>query len=148
MITIRPRGVYGTGYCYPCGDMGGRSPGVQGLRGIRRGALGALALLGDGPTAEEVAMEATGTTNADASATMSSPSVQARWAEAYGRIGTVGTIVGLTIMAAGAGLAGYHGYKRSGGKAGSTIGWAFLGGLVPIITVPVALAQGFGKRRG
>lgn len=45
----------------------------------------------------------------------------------------------------GAGLAAYHGYKRNHESVGSAVGWGVLGGLVPIITVPVALAQGFGK---
>jgi hypothetical protein len=47
--------------------------------------------------------------------------------------------------AAAAALA-YHGYKRNG-----SILWAFLwsavGFGVPIIAVPVAIAQGFGKER-
>jgi len=55
--------------------------------------------------------------------------------------------VGLGIVAVGAIAAGVHGYKRSGGSIGSTIGWSFLGAIAPIITVPVALAQGYGKRR-
>lgn len=45
-------------------------------------------------------------------------------------------------VAAGA----YHGYKRDN-SIGWAIGWAVLGGLVPFITIPVAIAQGFGKRK-
>jgi len=47
--------------------------------------------------------------------------------------------------AAGAALV-YHGYKRTG-----SILWALLYGLagkeIPVVAVPVALAQGFGKKR-
>jgi hypothetical protein len=50
------------------------------------------------------------------------------------------------IMSVGGVVAGYHGYKRSNGALGRTLGWAALGVLVPIIAVPVAFAQGYGKR--
>ena len=54
-----------------------------------------------------------------------------------------------SMLASGLGLAGtalgaYHGYKRTG-SLGWTLGWALLGGLFPIITIPVAFAQGFGR---
>lgn len=48
------------------------------------------------------------------------------------------------VALAGTALGAYHGYKRTG-SVGWSIGWALLGGLFPFITVPVALAQGFGK---
>lgn len=38
----------------------------------------------------------------------------------------------------------YHGYKRND-SLGWAIGWGFAGAVVPILTVPVAVAQGFGK---
>jgi hypothetical protein len=50
------------------------------------------------------------------------------------------------IGAAGAAAGAYHGYKRNN-SIGWAIGWALLGGLFPIITVPVSLAQGFGKKK-
>lgn len=56
------------------------------------------------------------------------------WATLASALGLIGT-----------GLGAYHGYKRSNGSIGWTIGWALLGGLFPIITIPVAYAQGFGK---
>lgn len=40
----------------------------------------------------------------------------------------------------------YHGYKRNDSVAWALV-WGLLGGLVWPITVPVALAQGFGKRK-
>ncbi len=54
-----------------------------------------------------------------------------------------------SMLANGLGIAGtalgaYHGYKRTG-SVGWALGWALLGGLFPIITIPVAYAQGFGK---
>lgn len=47
----------------------------------------------------------------------------------------------------GAGVGVYHGYKRNE-KIGWALLWGFFGALTPIITIPVALAQGFGKRKG
>lgn len=46
---------------------------------------------------------------------------------------------------AGTGLGAYHGYKRNRGSVGWAIGWALLGGIFPIITIPVAFAQGYAK---
>ena len=40
----------------------------------------------------------------------------------------------------------YHGYKRTGSIVWALI-YGFAGKKVPIVAVPVALAQGFGKRR-
>lgn len=53
--------------------------------------------------------------------------------------------VGSTLAVAGTGLGAYHGYRRTG-SLGWAIAWAILGGLFPIITIPVAIAQGFGQR--
>ncbi len=41
----------------------------------------------------------------------------------------------------------YHGYKRND-SIGWAIGWGLLGGIAPIIAWPVAVAQGYGKRKG
>ena len=49
-----------------------------------------------------------------------------------------------TLRMAAAALAAYHGYKRNG-SIGWAIVWAFLGSAFPIITVPVAFAQGLGQ---
>ena len=38
----------------------------------------------------------------------------------------------------------YHGYKRNG-SFGWGLGWGLLGGMFPIITPTIAVAQGFGK---
>lgn len=46
---------------------------------------------------------------------------------------------------AGVATGAYHGYKRNRGSVGWAIGWALLGGMVPYVTIPVSLAQGFGK---
>lgn len=50
------------------------------------------------------------------------------------------------LRAASVGVSAYHGYKRND-SVGWAIGWAFLGGLFPILTPAVALAQGFGKKK-
>ena len=39
----------------------------------------------------------------------------------------------------------YHGYKRSGGSIWSALGWGIGGALFWPVTIPVSLAQGFGK---
>jgi len=50
------------------------------------------------------------------------------------------------LATAAAGASAYHGYKRND-SIGWAVAWGLLGGLFPVITVPVALAQGFGKRK-
>ena len=39
----------------------------------------------------------------------------------------------------------YHGYKRNNDSIGWGIGWALLGNIFWPVTIPVSLAQGFGK---
>ena len=43
-------------------------------------------------------------------------------------------------------LSTYHGYKRTNGSVGWTIGWTLFGAILPIVALPVMLAQGIGKR--
>jgi hypothetical protein len=52
-------------------------------------------------------------------------------------------LLGVAGMAIGA----YHGYKRNN-SVGWAIGWGLLGGLIPIIVIPIAFAQGIGKPKG
>jgi hypothetical protein len=47
---------------------------------------------------------------------------------------------------AGTAIGAYHGYKRND-SVGWAIGWALLGGLFPIVVIPVAFAQGIGDRK-
>lgn len=54
------------------------------------------------------------------------------------------TVYGVASIA-GTGMGAYHGYKRNN-SVGWAIGWGLLGGLFPIIVIPLAFAQGFGKR--
>lgn len=65
---------------------------------------------------------------------------------AYRENSTSGVIWTLLATAAGAASA-YHGYRRN--KASNPLAWAlwwaFWGFAVPIITVPVSLAQGFAE---
>lgn len=54
------------------------------------------------------------------------------------------TTVGAALSVAGAALGAYHGYKRDA-SVGWALWWAFAGAVVPVVTIPVALAQGFGQ---
>ncbi len=58
-----------------------------------------------------------------------------------GQSGTLGALASLGGAAAGA----YHGYRRNQ-TITSAILWGIFGSVLPVIAVPVALAQGFGKR--
>jgi hypothetical protein len=60
--------------------------------------------------------------------------------EGFGGFGTLWWI----LSAAGTALGAYHGYKRNN-SVGWAIGWSILGGLFPVITIPVSFAQGFAK---
>ena len=53
----------------------------------------------------------------------------------------------LLVTASGAASL-YHGYKRNNGSLGWGLGWFVLGSLFPVITPTIAVAQGFGKRKG
>lgn len=48
---------------------------------------------------------------------------------------------------AGAAVGAYHGYKRNS-SVWWGVGWALLGSIVPIVVIPIALAQGIGKPKG
>jgi len=50
------------------------------------------------------------------------------------------------LSMAGAALGAFHGYKRND-SIGWAIGWGLLGSIAPIIVIPIAFAQGFGKRK-
>jgi hypothetical protein len=41
----------------------------------------------------------------------------------------------------------YHGYKRSGGSLFWALVYGLAGRWVPVVAVPVAMAQGFGERK-
>ena len=56
------------------------------------------------------------------------------------------TTLGAALALAGTGLGAYHGYKRNE-SIGWAIAWGLLGGIFPIIAIPVAFAQGFGQRK-
>ncbi len=53
-------------------------------------------------------------------------------------------VVWALASVAGTGIGAYHGYKRND-SVGWAIGWALLGGLFPVIVIPVAFAQGFPR---
>ena len=51
------------------------------------------------------------------------------------------------LAVAGTALGAYHGYKRND-SIGWAIWWGIAGGAIPILTLPIAVAQGFGQRAG
>lgn len=53
-------------------------------------------------------------------------------------------VVWALASVAGTAIGAYHGYKRND-SVGWAIGWAFLGGLAPVIVIPLAIAQGFPR---
>lgn|SRR5574341_1006069 len=56
---------------------------------------------------------------------------------------TLWTVLGV----AGTALGAYHGYKRNHGSLGWAVGWGIFGAFLPILSIPISLAQGFGKPR-
>ena len=52
--------------------------------------------------------------------------------------------VGTALSVAGAGLGAYHGYKRNASIPWAIV-WAAAGAIFPIVTIPVAIAQGFSQ---
>lgn len=50
------------------------------------------------------------------------------------------------LSVAGAAAGAYHGYRRNR-SIGWALVWALCGSIAPVITVPVALAQGYGKKK-
>lgn len=70
---------------------------------------------------------------------------------AYGNVSLGGDDVTLTVpmwyrvlATVSAGASAYHGYRRND-SVGWAIAWGLLGGLFPVITPAIALAQGFGQ---
>lgn len=66
---------------------------------------------------------------------------------AYHQVGEISEATGKLIGWAAVGAGAYHGYRRNQ-SIGWAIGWAVLAGFFPVITTAVAVAQGFGKRKG
>lgn len=63
------------------------------------------------------------------------------------RMATGYWLVWSALGVVGGAMGAYHGYKRNN-SLGWGIAWALLGSMFPIITIPISLAQGFGKRKG
>ena len=72
-------------------------------------------------------------------------------AHGFGRLSGLETVspelrMGVYALSAlSAGASAFHGYRRNRGSLGWAIAWGLLGGVFPVITPAVALAQGFGK---
>ena len=58
----------------------------------------------------------------------------------------LGSLAWSAVSFVAAGASAYHGYKRNDSLPWA-IAWGILGSAVPVITVPVALAQGFAQRK-
>ena len=70
-----------------------------------------------------------------------------RWLEATDRVkGAWPTIMGVLSIASGAASA-YHGYKRNESLPWA-LWWLLMGSIFPVVTPVIAVAQGFGKRKG
>ncbi len=67
-----------------------------------------------------------------------------------GRVGaaTVGSDLWGALALAGAATGIYHGYKRNNGSIGWGLGWGLFGSVAPVISIPLSLAEGFGKPQG
>lgn len=52
----------------------------------------------------------------------------------------------LWLSAVGTATGAYHGYRRNN-SVGWAVGWGILGGFFPFVTIPVSVAQGFGKKK-
>jgi hypothetical protein len=66
---------------------------------------------------------------------------------AYNHVGDSALPAPSLLQYVAIGAAAYHGYKRNR-SVGWAIGWGLVAGLAPIITIAVALAEGFGKPKG
>jgi hypothetical protein len=55
-------------------------------------------------------------------------------------------VIWTVLATASAAASAYHGYKRND-SIGWGIWWFFMGGLFPVITPVIAVAQGFGKEK-
>lgn len=65
----------------------------------------------------------------------------------FGLRGTsIGSSVWSVVAVASSAASAYHGYKRNDSVKWAIL-WGLLGGIAPIITPAVAVAQGFGKRK-
>lgn len=119
--------------CRSCGEAA-RSPSVLGRVLSLRG-LGGLGGLGSVIRATQVV----GTRGLGALGQADEDTVASRvtYRPIYAVLGLAGTALGA-----------YHGYRRNRGSIGWAIGWGLLGGMFPVITVPVAFAQGYGKPAG
>lgn len=104
----------------------------------------------DDEEAEQIANNAGGTTNAsDALAngdTASSDTAASRVTARWNAMPTWFKVVSKAAGIAGTVIGAYHGYKRND-SVGWAIGWGLLGGMFPVIVIPVAFAQGIGTRK-
>jgi len=58
---------------------------------------------------------------------------------------SVGSALLSLVGAASVGAAAYHGYKRNRDSLGWALVWGVMGGVVPPLTLALAVGQGFGE---
>ena len=127
------------------------NPFRRAARAVRLGSYANYPVRGFGDAVTDVAPEASALpalppvqdiVTTPAGPTFSLPAVTSTEAAAAGAASALWGIVSVVAMGASA----YHGYKRNE-SIGWAIGWGLLGAMFPIITVPVAIAQGFGQKK-
>lgn len=79
-------------------------------------------------------------------ATGDPPSYRSPYTNEDGSLNGTGIAVGVVSTASMAASA-YHGYKRNK-SVGWALWWGLMGGMFPVITPTIAVAQGFGKPEG
>lgn len=60
--------------------------------------------------------------------------------------GALAVLSSPTVRTIGAGAMAYHGYKRTRSGLWAVL-WSVFGGAMPVLAVPISMAQGFGKPR-
>ena len=107
----------------------GDNPNLAGRRRLATDGLGKVVAIsglgGGGHTAIGI-----GADSADVKAAMDARLAEPAWLKFARLVAT--------------GACAYHGYRRNE-SVGWALGWGLLGSIAPVIAVPVALAQGFGK---
>lgn len=136
------------GGCAGCSAGVGAMPRRQVSLGRALGAIVSPTLAGLGSTDNPMASATSDALAADDAAIQADQQTTDLSVQSYGTqtASPAVMMVGRVLSVAGAAIGAYHGYKRNGGSIGWAIGWSLLGGMFPVITVPVALAQGLGKR--
>lgn len=74
----------------------------------------------------------------------SMPRYQSPYTNSDGSLNGMGVAVSL-VSTASAAASGWHGFKRNHGSIGYAAWWFFMGGLFPVFTPLIAVAQGYAE---